>query len=902
MVSSSLFGRDRQTKKLDRLLERVLAGYGQVTLIKGEAGAGKTALVKNFISRAQEKYPEIVASIGNCSGHSGISDPYLPFREAIKQLLDAPESNGPNSQKNAKENFKKSNIVADAARILLEVGPDLIGSLVPGGIFLSAIGKGIAVKAQVADKLDTRKYSRENYQLVIDDELTNPAQIFEQFTNYIQTLSKKSPLILVIDDMQWADSSSISLFFHLSRRIERHQIALIGTFRPTEIKIGSGEKKHAFAEVKRDLERYFGDVVIDLDSTSDEENKVFVDALIEDEPQALGEEFRAKFLKKTNGHALFSVEMMKHLKESHSLVKNEQGLWSLGRNVDWEKMPRRAEQIIAARLDRLDSKYQEILCIAALQGEEFLAEGITNIENLHADDIVKILSGDLSRRHGIVSWVSTQRRNKVDLTFYKFNHNLFRQYLVNSLDEPLSRLLNRNIAQQLEYLFPDGDLAFAPKMAHHYLEASEHRKAFYYLQIAGNQAQQLFDYEGAIGIFEQALDVFAKIEDPSTHYEKERLGLQIALAKSFEVMGNYSEGEKISEETGVEATAVGDLEKIVETSLLVGRLYGREGDYETGLSELMRSQRIANKLNKTVSTEKSKRLLAEIHRNIALILMNIGELVKANQHLRMAQNLCTPDSLMEIRIQHNRGTIYFLETNLEAANEKFHLAQKQLDENKSTDVKEKDWIRADILVNSGMLEQVRGNFRESEDLFRSAMEIYAKFPLKRNIAVASAGIGYSLTRSLATNEIRPIEKKFNEAIAAFEDIGHLEGKRHALTGLSLLYAKTGDFDQADRALETIDLLKGRLKYKKSTFRWGEISEYYVRAQLSMKGQGRNSLAEAKMFANKAINSASDIVAGIDDKYALAFSYRILGDIEVLLGNDIAAETAHKNAKDAFPVK
>jgi DNA-binding SARP family transcriptional activator len=90
--------RESELAQLDKFLEKVLAGQGQVVFITGEPGSGKTALLGEFVRRAMETHADLVAANGNCNAHTGIGDPYLPFLETLQMLAADIEANGPEAQ------------------------------------------------------------------------------------------------------------------------------------------------------------------------------------------------------------------------------------------------------------------------------------------------------------------------------------------------------------------------------------------------------------------------------------------------------------------------------------------------------------------------------------------------------------------------------------------------------------------------------------------------------------------------------------------------------------------------------------------------------------------------------------------------------------------------------------
>ena len=110
------------------------------------------------------------------------------------------------------------------------------------------------------------------------------------------------------------------------------------------------------AAVLSECRRLFGDVWVDLDRADTTGDRRFMDALIDAEPNRLGEPFRVALFRRTEGHALFTVELLRAMQERGDLLQDEDGRWIAGQGLDWDALPARVEAVIAERMDRLDTR------------------------------------------------------------------------------------------------------------------------------------------------------------------------------------------------------------------------------------------------------------------------------------------------------------------------------------------------------------------------------------------------------------------------------------------------------------------------------------------------------------------------------------------------------------------
>jgi predicted ATPase len=140
-------GREREIEELRRHLEKTLAGQGKVCFISGQAGSGKTALVRQFMVQALAADPDLVVAVGSGNAQVGVGDPYLPFREALAMLTgDAAAQQA--AGKVAPENADRLRApMVRSVQVLVEVAPELIGIFVPGATLVGTVGKAVVTKA-----------------------------------------------------------------------------------------------------------------------------------------------------------------------------------------------------------------------------------------------------------------------------------------------------------------------------------------------------------------------------------------------------------------------------------------------------------------------------------------------------------------------------------------------------------------------------------------------------------------------------------------------------------------------------------------------------------------------------------------------------------------------------------
>jgi predicted ATPase/DNA-binding SARP family transcriptional activator len=624
--------RERELAQLDGFLHKALAGQGQVVFVTGDAGQGKTALIREFARRAQAAHPDLVVASGHGNAHTGIGDPYLPFREVLSLLTGDVEARWTAGAITRDRARRLWHTLPLAAQALVEAGPDLIDTFLPGA---ALVKRAVASAPVGADWLPQLQGLVQHTAAAPGDPNLQQSALFEQYSRVVGALARQRPLLLVLDDLQWADAGSINLLFHLGRRIVSSRVLIVGAYRPEEVALGREGKRHPLEPVVNEFKRHFGDIVVDLGETEDRQ---FVDAFLDTEPNRLGDAFRQTLYRQTRGHPLFTIELLRGMEERGDLVQDQEGRWVEGPALDWETLPARVEAIIAERIGRLPERLQDALTLASVEGETFTAEVIARVRAADEQEVVGRLSGQLDRRHRLVSAQGVLRRDPAlsgtkggqRLSLYRFRHILFQRYLYSSLDPVERSHLHQAVGTALEALYGEGTeeiAAIAVQLARHFQEAGIAEKAVGYLRQAGERAVRMSAHEEAIAHFTRGLELLEALPDTPERARRE-LPLQLALGVSLQATRGYGvpEAGHAFARARELCRQVGETPQLFPVLALLLIFYSIQGEHQTG-------HEIAEQLLNLAERAEDPLLVAIAHWQLGVQLLFMGELTEAQAHL-----------------------------------------------------------------------------------------------------------------------------------------------------------------------------------------------------------------------------------------------------------------------------
>lgn len=518
-------GRERELSRLHGFLDQSLTGRGRVAFVIGEAGQGKTSLLNEFARRAQLAHPDLVVAAGVCNAYSGVGDAYLPFRDVMGMLTGDIESQWSAGVVTRDHALRLWRLLPTMVKTIVDQGPDLLDIFVSSealakrtATFETGEGGGLErLQERLSQLAHTGRQSQDQ------------SHLFGVYTEVLKALARRHPLVLILDDLHWADISSINLLFHLARRVSESQILILGAYRPEDVALGRDDQEHPLKGVLGEFKRHFGDTWVDLDQGEQIESRQFVDALIDTEPNRLGERFRQELAHHTQGHPLFTVELLRDMQERGDLVQDEMGRWKVSPDLGWDTFPAKVEGVVENRIGRLDADQQDALTVASVEGEAFTAEVIARVLRVEEQALVRQLSGEMDKQHRLVYATGIERSGAQRLSRYRFRHNLFQRYLYTNLDEVERAYRHEAVGSELEKLHagqPEALEAIAGQLARHFHEAGDHGRALKYFIQAGDRAVRLYAYEEARQYLQRALKLS---EADKTLFEKrmellERLG------------------------------------------------------------------------------------------------------------------------------------------------------------------------------------------------------------------------------------------------------------------------------------------------------------------------------------------------------------------------------------------
>jgi DNA-binding SARP family transcriptional activator len=340
---SPFVGRAAELQRLATALQRARQGEGQVLFVTGEAGSGKTMLVQTFAHRILARADDVVVARGACNAQIGTGDPYLPFREILRLLTGDFDVPAIGDVLTLAYEQQLETFIPTTLQALREQGVDLIDRLVSLHPESGATsGAQRAGNAPAGSKRPSPSLGRS----------LSAAALCDQVTRVLRAVARQCVLLLVLDDLQWADSGTLNLLTHLGRRLAGSRILLVGIYRPAET-----GPDHPLLPIVHELQQMHGDVVVDLDQAGGQD---FVDAFLDSMPNLFASVFRAQLARQTGGHALFTAALIQQMQEEGTLVQDTEGRWRAGVDLDWSQLPPRVEAVIAKRLARLSPKHQEL--------------------------------------------------------------------------------------------------------------------------------------------------------------------------------------------------------------------------------------------------------------------------------------------------------------------------------------------------------------------------------------------------------------------------------------------------------------------------------------------------------------------------------------------------------------
>ena len=608
-IDEVFVGRKSELNQLHSYLEEAVKGTPRICFVSGEAGTGKTTLLEKFAQQVQEKYENLLVVVGRCNKDVGAGDPYLPFRIILGTLMADPDL-WTASTALARDNARRlQNALKAVLRVLVEIAPDLVGTLVPGAQILASAAKHLAEEGGLLDKLE-KQAKRGSRQEEIE-----PAEIFLQYTGLLRKLSESYPLVVVLEDLHWIDPASVGLLFYLVRELREGRVLIIGTYRANEITNEASDQRHPLESTLNEIKRICGDVWIELDETDTHSPQEFVKLFLDAIPNDLSPGFYADFAEHTGGNPLFAKELLKSFLEGGETAVDSTGRLVESHTLRWEALPARVEAVIEERYRRLPTNLQEILSVASVEGNEFTAQVVAEVTQRDEREVLKILSQELERRHRIVKEVGAIRAGHAVLARFSFVHALFQLHVYHSLGHGERRALHEQVAFCLENLYGSDTAHEAAQLGYHFAEGGIMDKAGGYLKQAGEKAFELAAFVEARSYFQRALeslDVFA--DEKMEEMEAELLWW---MGRTYYGTGEYRDAQRYFEQALTRAQRLESSKLIVTTQLWLGSSLWRQRLYDKALPILREALTLSREMGDPDAEQRALNNLGIVYGRLA---------------------------------------------------------------------------------------------------------------------------------------------------------------------------------------------------------------------------------------------------------------------------------------------
>lgn len=461
-----MVGRQQEMQHARPLWNRALAGEGQMLLITGEPGIGKTRLVRELVTQAEVSGGQALVGISYAEG--GI--PYAPFRQIIREVL--------------------GNGLAESLDL-----PEFV----------------------LADLLTLAPELRSRYPDLPESPPADPQaeqqRLFENLMIFYSALSDRTALLVVLEDVQWADSGTLFLLRHLARHARQQRMMIVATYR--EVELAEAWPLH---EVLLDLNRERLATRLKLGRLGRVETGELLSVLFARE---VSSEFLDGIYRETEGNPFFIEEVCKALVESGKLYY-EGGRWHRPPSMTDLGIPQSVRVAIQSRVRKLPVDTQETLQLAAILGREFDFDTLADASELEEDTLIEGLEN--AARAQLIEEVSAEGGGT--LTFV---HGLIASTLVESMRTLQRRRLHRQAAVAIITLHPDNFEA----LAYHYERAGNVEKATDYLLQAGDRARTLYASQEAIDYYERAL-VFLREQEEHEQAARTLMKLGLVYTAAFE--------------------------------------------------------------------------------------------------------------------------------------------------------------------------------------------------------------------------------------------------------------------------------------------------------------------------------------------------------------------------------
>jgi predicted ATPase/KaiC/GvpD/RAD55 family RecA-like ATPase len=556
-----LIDRLEEMKLLKEAVDRTIIGEGGLVFLYGEAGIGKTRLARELRAYANLRGMQVL--YGRCPAlfrMDGVP-PYIIWKEVIKDYLET----------------------CSLQQLDRVIGfyPAEVAKLVP----------------EISQKLRTMPQS---FPISIEHEQN---RLFEAVSQFITNISRETPLLVVLDDLQWTDASSLLLLHYLARGVQKTPLLLLGAYRSTDV-----DAKHPLTPILSELNRERLPQAVSLKRMSLNNISEMIKQMLEQDE--IPAEFCKMIYEKTRGNPFFAEEVIKSLKEEE-VIHKEEGKWRF-KEVSAIEFPESVKNVVKARVSRLDEECQKVLTMASFLGNDFTFEALQEVTGFEESKLLELL--DTMFKAGLIKEQAIRGKRVCS-----FADILVRDVVYEEVS-PLKRTsLHGIVGRTLEKVYAKTFEEHLGELALHFLEGGDKDKALDYFVKAGEKAAKVYANSEAASYFQSALWLLEEKEGELQEREHvlERLG------DIENLVGKYEACTKHWDEALLVSTKLQERQKTAALHRKIANiLWDKIGDTK-------KSKEHHDAALKILEAEPESVELARLYEDIAHMLRRKGEAAKA---------------------------------------------------------------------------------------------------------------------------------------------------------------------------------------------------------------------------------------------------------------------------------
>jgi len=491
----AMVGREGDLAKLHAGLARAIAGTRTIVFVSGEAGVGKTTLLDRFIEEADPTNGVSVAR-GQCLEQYGEGEAYLPVLEALGRLA-------------------RDDATGELGETLARHAPTWVSQLA------------------AVDPNPPAPWRRDGAIA------TMPARMLREMADALEVITSHRALMLVLEDLQWSDPSSVDLIGCIARRRQPARLLVIGTLRPVEMAVG----EHPMRGVQLELRAKGLCEEIALELLSPEDVAAYVDARFGGVPPDALRRLAARVYERTEGNALFMVNMVNDL-VAGGLLAWRDGRWHVDGSIDTatDRIPIGLQELIGRGMRGLAAPVRQVLEAASVAGDEFAVAAVAAALQADAGEIEDVCEqlashGSLIVDAGVAEWADGSVSGR-----YRFRHALYRRVLYEGIAAARRVRLHRAIGRREEAGFGARAGEHAAELAMHFERGHAHSRALHFHELAVAAALDRHAAHEAVAHLTAALEALAHTPENPERARRE-LGLVVARATLLMAIQGYAAPE-----------------------------------------------------------------------------------------------------------------------------------------------------------------------------------------------------------------------------------------------------------------------------------------------------------------------------------------------------------------------